>query len=225
MAQVDFSPLLARTLAKELKEAEAGYSIGHSLGQKGWYPGKYAAEGIGAAGKGLGLLGQYLQKAPGGLKKGYEAIGNIPGKMKRAYQLSPYQFKNPWAKPEIDFGATIHRDYLDKQNKEATDKMMSDFLQSNKPAPLPIVDYEQDWRGMGRDIDRKIRAGEREEKARKEEYEAQKRNMRPMVPYQLPANIGPIGPAGPEPLSTWEQAFANFGPAMNNLYKAFGFGD
>ena len=219
MAQVDFSPLLARTLAKELKEAEAGYSIGHSLGQKGWYPGKYAAEGIGAAGKGLGLLGQYMQGAPGGLKKGYEAIGNIPGKIKNAYQLSPYQFKNPWAKPEIDFGLRP------EVNQEGLDKMISDFRQANKPAPLPIVDYEQDWRGMGRDIDRKIRAGEREEKARNEEYEAQKRNMRPMVPYALPANIGPIGPAGPEPKSAWENAIGNFGPAMNNLYKAFGFGD
>lgn len=191
MAQVDFSPLLARTLAKELKEAEAGYSIGHSLGQKGWYPGKYAAEGIGAAGKGLGLLGKYMQGAPGGLKKGYEAIGNIPGKMKRAYQLSPYQFKNPWAKPEIDFGLPP------EVNQKGLDSMMSSFLQANKPAPLPIVDYEQDWRGMGRDIDRKIRAGKREEKARKD---------------------------GPEP-SAWEKAIGNFGPAMNNLYKAFGFGD
>ena len=64
---VDFNPMLARNLVKELSAKEAAYGLGQQLGGKGFYPGKYL-------GKGMGLLGEAIAGMPSKIKKG---LGNI----------------------------------------------------------------------------------------------------------------------------------------------------
>ena len=60
---VDFNPMLARSLANEMNAAEGMYAIGNLLGDKGWYPGKFLAKGVGAVGgAAAGLPGRIGEK-------------------------------------------------------------------------------------------------------------------------------------------------------------------
>tara|TARA_R110002012_G_scaffold321346_1_gene548773 strand:+ start:694 stop:1407 length:714 start_codon:yes stop_codon:yes gene_type:complete len=65
--KVDFNPQLARSLASEVSASENAYSLGRALGDKGYFPGKYAAKGLG------GALG-FAMSSPDRIRKGYNKL-------------------------------------------------------------------------------------------------------------------------------------------------------